>query len=146
MLNQKLSNTKINIIEFEKDDDENCHIDFMAATANLRDRNYKIKEVERFKIKMIAGKIIPAIATATAMVVGAVGLELLKLTLKKPVEVMKNSFMNLALPLWLFSEPMPPLLNKDKDYDPIVLGPIKAIPNGFSSWDSITMVGPLTLE
>ena len=43
---------------------------------------------------------------------------------------MKNSFMNLALPLWLFSEPMPPLLNKDKDYDPIVLGPIKAIPNG----------------
>ena len=43
---------------------------------------------------------------------------------------MKNSFMNLALPLWLFSEPMPPLLNKDKDYDTIVLGPIKAIPNG----------------
>tara|TARA_B110000503_G_scaffold122823_1_gene187804 strand:- start:113 stop:358 length:246 start_codon:yes stop_codon:yes gene_type:complete len=53
----------------------------MAATANLRARNYKINEAERFKIKMIAGKIIPAIATATAMVVGAVGLELLKLIL-----------------------------------------------------------------
>ena len=43
---------------------------------------------------------------------------------------MKNSFMNLALPLWLFSEPMPPVYMKDKDYDPIVLGPIKAIPSG----------------
>jgi hypothetical protein len=43
---------------------------------------------------------------------------------------MKNSFMNLALPLWLFSEPLPPNIMKDKDYDPIVLGPIKAIPSG----------------
>jgi len=66
---------------------------------------------------------------------------------------MKNSFMNLALPLWLFSEPLPPIYNKDKDYDPIVLGPIKAIPNGiyskikgFSSWDSITIEGPLNLD
>ena len=51
----------------------------MASVANLRARNYKITEAERFKIKMIAGKIIPAIATTTAMVVGAIGLELLKL-------------------------------------------------------------------
>lgn len=39
--------------------------------------------------------------------------------------------MNLALPLWLFTEPSPPYKNKDKDYDPILLGPIKAIPPGF---------------
>ena len=50
----------------------------MAATANLRARNYGIAEGDRFKIKMIAGKIIPAIATTTAMVVGAVGLEIYK--------------------------------------------------------------------
>ena len=79
MLESKYKNTKINIVEFEKDDDTNYHIDFMAAVANLRARNYKITEAERFKIKMIAGKIIPAIATTTAMVVGAIGLELLKL-------------------------------------------------------------------
>lgn len=43
---------------------------------------------------------------------------------------MKNSFMNLALPVWLFSEPQPPIKAKDKDYDPILMGPVKAIPPG----------------
>ena len=67
--------------EFEKDDDKNFHIDFISATANLRARNYKINEVDRFKVKIIAGKIIPAIATTTALVVGAMGLEIYKLIL-----------------------------------------------------------------
>jgi len=94
-------------VEFEKDDDTNFHIDFISACANLRARNYKIPEVDRFKVKLIAGKIIPAIASTTAMVVGAVGLEIYKLVQGKNVAVMKNSFINLALPLWLFSEPLP---------------------------------------
>lgn len=32
--------------------------------------------------------------------------------------------MNLALPLWLFSEPVGPNKNKSKDYDPICMGPV----------------------
>ena len=55
---------------FEKDDPTNWHIDFVAAVANLRARNYKITEVPAFKVKLIAGKIIPALATTTAMIVG----------------------------------------------------------------------------
>jgi ubiquitin-activating enzyme E1 len=38
--------------------------------------------------------------------------------------------MNLALPLWLFSEPMPPNKMQDKEYDPIMMGATKAIPPG----------------
>lgn len=65
-------------IEFEKDDDNNFHIDFIHAAANLRARNYKIHECEQQKTKMIAGKIIPAIATTTAMITGCVSAEIYK--------------------------------------------------------------------
>ena len=38
--------------------------------------------------------------------------------------------MNLALPLWIFSDPLPPIKNIDITYDPIMMGPTKAIPAG----------------
>ena len=54
--------------------------------------------------------------------------------------------MNLALPMWLFTEPSPPNNNKDKDYDPILLGPIKAIPPNFTVCDKVDVKGPLTVQ
>lgn len=122
------ANVKVVPVEFEKDDDSNGHIDFMTSCANLRARNYKIKEAPRHKIKVIAGKIIPAIATTTAMIVGAVGLEVYKYLFNKQIEHRRNAFMNLALPIFVFSEPMPPITKTDKEFDITLQGPVKAVP------------------
>jgi hypothetical protein len=68
---------------------------------------YSIENVDRLKIKRIAGRIIPAIATTTAAVSGLVTIELIKVLQKRPLDAYKNAFLNLALPLLLLSEPGP---------------------------------------
>lgn len=55
---------------FEKDDDSNYHIEFINACSNLRARNYKIKECTHLDTKIISGKIIPAVASTTSIIVG----------------------------------------------------------------------------
>jgi len=128
-------------IAFEKDDDTNFHMQFVAGVANMRARNYGIGEVDALQAKLIAGKIVPAIATATALATGLVCLELYKVggggggegggggarrarrararprprarrpppqvVAKAPVEAHRNTFANLALPLFAAAEPVP---------------------------------------
>lgn len=116
--------------DFEKDDDKNYHIDFVTACSNLRAINYEITPTDRHHVKLIAGKIIPAIATTTALVSGLIGIELYKV-LDGPrmkyklieelggvdsslpefarywnLDRFKNGFINLALPFFAFSSPL----------------------------------------
>ncbi|KAI9800284.1 MAG: hypothetical protein M1833_003398 [Piccolia ochrophora] len=105
---QTLAGFRLTPIEFEKDDDANHHIDFITAASNLRADNYSIATADRHRTKFIAGKIIPAIATTTALVTGLVVLELYKIIDgKEGIEQYKCAFLNTALPNFSFGEPLP---------------------------------------
>ena len=56
---ESISDLKIFSDKFEKDVDTNHHVDFVSCVSNLRAANYSITNVERDKVKQIAGKIIP---------------------------------------------------------------------------------------
>ncbi|KAL5107445.1 Ubiquitin-like modifier-activating enzyme 6 [Taenia crassiceps] len=100
-------------IEFDKDNENDGHIDFIVAATNLRAAMYGLPEAERFEVKRIAGRIIPAIATTTAAVAGLVSLEVLKYICFSgtPSEVecltnySRNNFVNLSLPSVLSVSP-----------------------------------------
>lgn len=130
-----LAGYRLNAIEFEKDDDTNHHIEFISAASNCRALNYGIETADASKTKFIAGKIIPAIATTTALVTGLICLELYKVVAKHTdIEKFKNGFVNLALPFFGFSEPVQSPKGKynDKEFDQI--------------WDRFGITGNITLK
>ncbi|RYY88104.1 hypothetical protein EON63_03065 [archaeon] len=55
-----------------------AHIICIRIPGNLRARNYAIPEVDLHTSRGIAGKITPAISTTTALVTGAICMELYK--------------------------------------------------------------------
>jgi len=135
-----LAGFKLNPIEFDKDLDD--HMLFVTACSNLRALNYSIPTEDTHRSRAIAGRIIPAIATTTALVTGLICLELYKIigTPQKELKIdaYKNGFVNLAIPFMTLSEPTPPAKTtavvKGKEWN-------------WTAWDSLDMnVGDITLE
>ncbi|XP_078066021.1 ubiquitin-like modifier-activating enzyme 1 [Mustelus asterias] len=126
---KNVTGTAMQPIDFEKDDDTNFHMDFIVAASNLRAENYDIPAADRHKSKLIAGRIIPAIATTTSAIVGLVCLELYKVVQgHRPKGAFRNGFINLAVPLFAFSEPPPAASLKYRDKE-------------WTIWDRINVQG-----
>ena len=149
-----LSGFQLQPVDFDKDN--GLHMRLVTAVSNLRARNYGIDEADRYQSRRIAGKIIPAIATTTAMVVGLISLELFKLLQRKPLEAYKCAFANLALPLITLGEPAPcakrvlrlPAGAKfvPRGQDPKNVDFSKEREMEWTLWDKLEVEGPKTLE
>ena len=71
-------------------------------------RCYSIEEETFLQTKLIAGKIIPAIATTTTTVSAAVMIELIKIVQQRPIQAFKTLYLDLAFPTFTHYEPNPP--------------------------------------
>eukprot|EP00931_Biecheleriopsis_adriatica_P102120 TRINITY_DN77144_c0_g1_i1.p1 TRINITY_DN77144_c0_g1~~TRINITY_DN77144_c0_g1_i1.p1 ORF type:complete len:1235 (-),score=272.66 TRINITY_DN77144_c0_g1_i1:72-3620(-) len=96
--------------DFEKDDDFNFHIEFITRCANLRADNYHISNSDFHKVKLVAGRIVPAIATTTAAVCGLVMLEMFKLLMGKNTETFRTRQVGLAVNTYTSFEAQEPKL------------------------------------
>ena len=142
MINQE----KIKPENLDIEDDSNGHIDFIYACSNLRARIYKIKECDRLKIKMTVSKIIPAIITSTSTIAGIALLQLYTLYQTNKFNFLKECYLNLGINSIIMSEPKPVIKMQDKENDPILLGPVKAVPFGWTVWDFITINKSMTCK
>ena len=143
-INEKeYDSSKINPETFEKDHDENGHIDFVYITANLRAKNYNIEECDRNKTKIVSGKIIPTILTSTAAIAGISSLQIFTLLQTHEIEYLRKCYFNLGNNYFIFDEPCEPIYKKDKKTSKIGK-PIKVIPENLSVWDKIEIKGSKT--
>lgn len=101
--------TRLTAAEFEKDDDSNGHVAFVTAASNLRAIAYGIPPVDAMETRRVAGNIVPAMITTTAFVSALSCVELVKLTQSAPLKRHRNAFINLALPFFAFTQPLPAL-------------------------------------
>ncbi len=67
-------------LTFDKDDD--LAMDFVTSATNLRAFNFSINMESKFKIKEMAGKIVPAISSSNGLVASLQVLEAIKLLAK----------------------------------------------------------------
>lgn len=119
---------------FEKDDDTNWHVKWITASSNNRAINYSIPIADYQETKGIAGRIIPAIATTTSAVSGLILLEMLKyLQGYTKVEPYRSTYINLAEPILVYSEP--------KEAPMIEVGGIK-----LNSWTKFEYTRDSTLD
>ena len=150
---KKYDFNKINPENFEKDHDENGHIDFIHLSSTLRAKNYNIEPCERNKTKMVAGKIIPTILTSTASIAGIASLQVITLLQTHDINYIRKCFFNLGRVQFILQKPRKPIYNQDvlherKEGEMIDLSKpsIKVIPKSYSCWDKIVIKGSKTCK
>lgn len=94
-------------IEFEKDDDDLGHVQWIWLASNMRNIQYSIPQSDLWETRKIAGNIIPALITTTSLISGFQILEFIRVVKlyksskyvetenKTDIDLYKNRFVNL---------------------------------------------------
>lgn len=120
-------------IEFDKDNEDLAHIEWINECSNLRNKQYDIKNTSIYETRKIAGKIIPAMITTTSLIAGFQIMEYIKLikfyekdkyknfNYKNEIDIYKNRFVNLDINYCDGINPMSPVIYKLNNNIPLTL-------------------------
>lgn len=89
-IKMKLKSGENNILVWDKDEDD--FMNFVVASSNIRSATFNIPLLSHFEIKSKAGNIIPAIATANAIIAGQIVIHALRI-LKGKIENCQSVFL-----------------------------------------------------
>ena len=134
---KKLETTYRSIV-YDKDVD--AHIDVMESIVNLRANTYQIRVSDKLKIKIISGKIIPALSTTTSVIAGFVILDILKYLSSNKL---KHTEVNINLGINNYSvyDALKPGVTHNNMFSKEYSMKIKTIPVDFTTWSKIKIKG-----
>jgi ubiquitin-activating enzyme E1 len=142
-LSRKVKINSINPEIFEKDVDSNNHINFIHACSNLRAKNYSIEECDKLKVKLIAGKIIPAVSSTTSAITGFTTSQIYTLIHSDDINIMKDIRFNIATNSYFILNPPEVVGHTDvQGLKKIII----AVPKNWTCWDHIEIQGPKTIR
>eukprot|EP00466_Bigelowiella_natans_P014476 jgi/Bigna1/33736/e_gw1.3.9.1 len=140
---------------FEKDDDSNHHIDWITSSTNLKADTRKIKNEDRHKCRMIAGRISASIVTTAASITGFVFLEVYKHLLgMDDINKFNWNTINLATNMIISEMPADPYqkysrvqkgLREDGGKVVETETSIIAVPENFTCYDFIDIKGDMSV-
>ena len=145
-LKNKIKNYKI--IEFQKDNDELGHIDFIYALSNLKANVYKLPNSDKIKTFKYVGKITPSTITSTSTIVGFNMLQLIGLIISEfeKKNLIHNYIIDLSTNSFTLTSKYDIVYRKKDDFDYIIKKKILPIPKEFCSWDKYEIEGPKTIR
>lgn len=145
-LQNKIKNYKI--IEFQKDNDELGHIDFILALSNLKANVYELPNNDKIKTFKYVGKITPSTITSTSTIVGFNMLQLIGLIINKfeKKNIIHNYIIDLSVNSFTLTSKYDIIYRKKDDFDYALKKKILPIPNVFCAWDKFEIEGPKTIK
>jgi len=132
----------VNEAKYEKDD--NLHNIVMTNIVNLRARCYTIDESDNLTIKLISGRIVPALSTTTSIIAGFVMIDILKYlssNSKKWIIKPTECNINLATNQYNIYDSLKPRVTHNKMYSEEFAMPIETIPADFNTWSKLRIKG-----